>query len=222
MVIDTETANSLDDPLVYDVGFLIADRKGKIYAQRSYVVNDIFSHERELMQSAYYAQKIPLYHTLLEHNVMEEKSLFFIQAEIKRLCQEYNVKYIYAYNMSFDRKSTSTSLRYISKSEKRWFFPYGVKLRCIWAGACDTIFQQKTFKDMAITNGWYSPSKNYRTNAEVGFQYITGNLQFVESHTALSDALVELQILVSIFRQKKKVDWTPRQSCWQKVGKVAV
>ena len=39
IVLDTETANAFDDPLVYDVGFVIIDKKGNIYETFSYVVN---------------------------------------------------------------------------------------------------------------------------------------------------------------------------------------
>ena len=30
LVLDVETANSTNDPLVYDLGFAVCDRKGKI------------------------------------------------------------------------------------------------------------------------------------------------------------------------------------------------
>ena len=61
IMIDTETANGLDDPLAYDIGWQVIDSHGRKYAERSFVNRDIFIHERELMQSAYYANKIPMY-----------------------------------------------------------------------------------------------------------------------------------------------------------------
>ena len=60
-VVDTETANGLDEPLVYDLGWAIVDKQGNVYCQRSYVISDIFCYERDLMQTAYYAEKIPNY-----------------------------------------------------------------------------------------------------------------------------------------------------------------
>ena len=52
IVIDTETTNSLDDPLCYDVGFAVINPKGEILESHSYVVADIFLDD-ELMESAY-------------------------------------------------------------------------------------------------------------------------------------------------------------------------
>ena len=36
MVLDTETANGLDDPLVYDIGFAIIDKKGQVYLEKCF------------------------------------------------------------------------------------------------------------------------------------------------------------------------------------------
>ena len=40
LILDVETANSMDDPLVYDIGFAIADNTGKIYEAYSFVISD--------------------------------------------------------------------------------------------------------------------------------------------------------------------------------------
>ena len=55
MVLDVETTNSLDDPLVYDIGFVITNKKGEIFEEHSYIVAEIF-FDRELMESAYFAE----------------------------------------------------------------------------------------------------------------------------------------------------------------------
>ena len=61
LVLDVETANSTDDPLVYDLGYAVCDRRGRIYESASLLVSDIFFDEASLMSSAYYAAKIPQY-----------------------------------------------------------------------------------------------------------------------------------------------------------------
>ena len=69
MVLDTETCNGfmengklcLDNSLVYDIGWAIVDKRGKVYETKSYINSDIFIHEREMMKTAYYAKKIPMY-----------------------------------------------------------------------------------------------------------------------------------------------------------------
>ena len=37
LVVDVETANSLDDPMVYDVGFLVGDKQGNIYEKEIFL-----------------------------------------------------------------------------------------------------------------------------------------------------------------------------------------
>ena len=84
LVIDTETANGfmgengkldLSNSLVYDIGYKVIDKKGKTYEENSFVIYDIFFN-KEMMQSAYYKQKIPRYlkdieegKKLLEENI---------------------------------------------------------------------------------------------------------------------------------------------------------
>ena len=60
LVIDTETTNSIDDPICYDVGFAVVDKEGKVYEAHSYVVAEIFL-DKELMENAYFKDKIPQY-----------------------------------------------------------------------------------------------------------------------------------------------------------------
>ena len=66
MVLDVETTNNImekgaaNDGLVYDIGFTITDKKGNIYAKRSFAVKEIFEWT-DLMNTAYYKQKLPLY-----------------------------------------------------------------------------------------------------------------------------------------------------------------
>ena len=60
LIIDTETTNTLDDALVYDIGYMVADFDGNIYHKDSYTVSDIFLW-KEIMKEAYFADKIPMY-----------------------------------------------------------------------------------------------------------------------------------------------------------------
>ena len=69
-VLDTETTNTIDNNgkldmtnvMFYDMGFEIRDTHGRPYGVKySFVNSDIFVHEAELMQSAYYAKKILRY-----------------------------------------------------------------------------------------------------------------------------------------------------------------
>ena len=76
MVLDVETANTNtlskhNDGLVYDLGFTIIDKKGNIYAKRSFAIKEIFDW-KELMSTAYYNYKLPRYYKALEEKQMEK------------------------------------------------------------------------------------------------------------------------------------------------------
>ena len=43
LMIDTETANGLNDPLLYDLGCAVVDTHGNVYETASFVNKDIFS-----------------------------------------------------------------------------------------------------------------------------------------------------------------------------------
>ena len=91
MVMDVETAGGLGNPLVYDLGFAICDKQGKIYAKRSFVIKEIFE-QKELMQSAYYAIKIPRYDKALAEGTRDLVSMEFARNEFVNLMN--NVKII--------------------------------------------------------------------------------------------------------------------------------
>ena len=92
LVVDVETANSLEQPMVYDIGGAIIDKRGRIYDSFSFTIRDIFVYERKLMQTAYYAEKIPSY--VKEHHEGTRKMISFYEARkyILNKMKEYNIK----------------------------------------------------------------------------------------------------------------------------------
>ena len=122
MVLDTETANSVNEPIPYDIGYAIADRHGNIALERSFVVAETFLDMKDVMNTAYYADKIPNYWDDLKSGKRIMKSIFNIRKQMLADMKEYNVKKVGAYNMAFDRKALNNAIRYHSKSLIRWFF----------------------------------------------------------------------------------------------------
>lgn len=218
MVLDVETANSLEHPLVYDIGFIIADLHGNVKEKHSFLIRNIFTLRPELMASAYYAEKVPSYFAELKQGKHVMSDLFTVRSTILRLMKQYKVKEIYAYNAHFDRNALNTTLRYLTQSRMRWFFPYGTQWKCIWSMACDTIFQQKTFRKVALQYAWFSPSgKFFSSNAETAHRYMTKNYEFSEEHKGLADVLIEYDILLHARRQKKKMNQNINRLCFQKM-----
>ena len=220
LVLDVETANSLEQPFVYDIGGVITDKRGNIYESFSFVIRDIFVYERELMQTAYYADKIPDY--VAGINAGERIMIDFYQARryILNLMKKYNVHDVAAYNAHFDRNALNITQRWLTKSKSRYFFPYGTNFICIWNMACQTICQRKTYKDFCEQNSFISKrGTNYSTSAETVYRYLMINANFTEEHKGLDDVIIETYIMRRCFESHKAMPHGKgiRRNCWMDV-----
>lgn len=210
LTIDTETANGLEDPLVYDIGGCIHDKKGNIYESFSFVIYETFYGMKDLMKSAYYAHKIPQYEKQIKNG--ERKVVRFNTAKnkIKELCEEYNVKAIIAHNARFDYRSTTRTQRYLTKSKYRYFLPYGIPIWDSLKMAKDTICKQPTYQRWCANNNFLTKNGKPRATAEILYKYISGDLEFTEQHTGLEDVLIEIAITCKCIAQHKPM----RRECF--------
>ena len=214
MVLDVETANTTDskhnDGLVYDIGFTIMDKKGNIYAERSFCIKEIFDWI-DLMQSAYYAEKRPIYYEKMKNKEMEKVTIWEARQRIKKALEYFGITEVYAYNANFDYTTLNNTVRYLSGSGCRWFLPYGTQICDIWHIACQVLGTQKTFQKENIRN----ENGNLLTNAERMYAYMIQDQDFEESHTGLEDAKIESQILARCLRTHKHIDKKINRACWR-------
>ena len=210
IVFDTETTNGLGDPIVYDLGFAIIDKKGNVYETHSLIIREVFYGMKDLMQSAYYANKIPKYKEQIANGERKVVSLFEARKTFSEVCEKYNVKVAIAHNARFDYRSTSKTQRYFTKSKYRFFLPYGIELWDTMRMANDTICKQVTYKRWCLKNGYMTKNNQVRKTAEILYRYISGQNDFVESHTGLEDVLIEKEIFVHCLRQHKPM----RKNCF--------
>jgi len=214
MVLDVETTNNnleskFNDGLVYDIGFVIIDKKGNVHAKRSFAIKEIFDW-KELMSTAYYYKKLPKYYEKLNSGKMEKVTIWQARKRIKTAIEYFNITEIYAYNASFDYTTLNNTVRYLSGSSCRWFLPYGTKVCDIWNIACQVLGNQKTFQWENIRN----KNNNLITNAERMFGYCE-QFDFEEEHTGLADAIVESQILARCLKSHKSIDKSINKACWK-------
>lgn len=211
VMIDTETVNGLEYPLFYDVGWEVIDSKGNKYVERSFVNADIFIGYKELMQSAYYADKIPQYWQDIKTGKRILTSMYKIRQQLQADCKLYNCEFICAHNAKFDYKALNNTQRYITKSKHRYFTPYGLEWWDTLAMAKSILSNRPSYlkfcqQNNVIDNGVNShltKSGKPRFTAEIIYQYISSNPAFIESHTGLEDVDVERQILAWCKRQHK-------------------
>ena len=86
-IIDTETANGLYSPLVYDVSVIIFDKQDNEYFRKNWLISEVWQNSN-LMSSAYYAWKMPLYDNFETYTV----NMFQFICEFVEIINKYNVE----------------------------------------------------------------------------------------------------------------------------------
>lgn len=210
LTIDTETANGLEDPIVYDIGGCIHDKKGNIYETFSFIIYETFYGMKDLMKSAYYANKIPQYEAQIKSRERKVVRFNTAKQKIKELCDEYEVKAIIAHNARFDYRSTTRTQRYLTKSKYRYFLPYGIPIWDSLKMAKDTICKQPTYQKWCTKNNFLTKNGKPRATAEILYKYISGDINFKEDHTGLEDVLIEIAITCKCIAQHKPM----RKECF--------
>lgn len=218
LVVDVETAGDVQkNPLTYDIGFAVVDKKGNVYEKHSYAIEEIFDDDA-LMRSAYYYSKLPLYREKISQGIMKVKPLRYVRRVMLNTMKKYNIDTVAAYNCNFDRGALNNTWNELTNYP--YFFPYGTKFECIWHMACQTIFSQKSFPKWALENGFYSKAGNLQTNAEVAYNWLLKSDDFVEEHTGLSDVLIETEIMAWCIKQHKPMKKNINRYCWRLVTKI--
>ena len=216
IMLDTETANTIQEEkgidtrfvLPYDIGFAIIDTYGRVYETHSFVNSDIFSREKELMKSAYYAKKIAQYEVEILLGKRKLANTYTIRQFILSKIKEYNIKFVCAHNARFDYTSMNNIIRWETKSKIRYFFPYGIEWWDTLRMAREVVAKTPTYRAFCEKHGFMTKHKTpqVQVTAEVLYRYITNNPTFKEEHTGLEDVLIEVEIFKYCRRKHQKME----------------
>ena len=213
LVLDTETCPLDKDctevspynMLVYDIGWAVVDKRGKVYETASYVVADVFLDERMLMQSAYYATKIPNYWADIKSGQRKLMQMKNIRKRMMETLAKYRIDEIYAHNARFDTGALNVTQRWLTKSRYRYFFPSHVSICDTLQMSRDVLKTMPTYRRFCEDNGFVTAKNVSRYTAEVIYRYITKDITFEESHTGLEDVMIEKEILAYCYKQHRKM-----------------
>jgi hypothetical protein len=194
MVLDTETIG-LTNRIIYNLGYKIFDlTNGKVVVKNDFVVQQFYDN-RPLMMTAYYKDKKPLYTKLMKGKKAKKEKWGKIMQIVCNDIKKYQIENCFAYNSNFDIKSIQTTMELFPRNKNN-ILDY-VEIKDIMK-YIKPIVESKDFEEFAIANGNVSevtgkPSKS----AQSLYRYITNDPTFVESHTALADCDIELDILLT-------------------------
>lgn len=231
-------------PLVYDIGWIIIDRKGNKVKQENFLVQETF-FVPNIFNTAYYKEKRPIYMEMLKRGeIVTANWNNIIDVLLEDLRQ---VDISTAYNATFDyKKAIPFTERYIealySVDYNEWerrqynicrnilngtdttenpdFLTPNFELRGenfpitdLWSIACDRLINIDKYRNYCLKNNLLTASAQFfKSSAETTFQYLMRQHDFTEDHTALSDALIESEVLVKALKKgavKEQIDAFP-------------
>ena len=216
MVFDTETI-SVNKPYCYNIGYVIYDTDGKkILVKREFIVEQIWNN-RPLFDTAYYADKRPIYVSGMRGRQIEMKKYGHIQSQMIRDIQNYKVDGAYAFNSPFDdRVFEFNSDRYGCRNALDTIPVFDIRGYAINYLA-DGDYKEFCDKNADIKGAdgtskkFITDSDGYKTTAESFYCYLKSDGEFNEAHTALADSEIELEILVACI--EKGATWQTEYQC---------
>ena len=194
LLLDTETIG-LEKPFVYDLSFIVIryDEKEKIYkevSKHAFVIKQIYNN-KPLFNTAYYANKRPIYTSKLRGKKAKQKHFGHTLRLIKSIMKQYDIKRVYAYNSDFDRGAIAFTSKFFGTQnpfDKITFYD-------LQGIANKYIHTVKRYQEYCKENNLLTPKRFYKGTAETTYQYIMGKPDFVESHVGIEDCEIELRIL---------------------------
>lgn len=190
VIFDTETTN-LEKPFCYNVGYAIFDTDTEqIVLTREFVIEQVW-HNPMLFTTAYYADKRELYVSRMKARKIIMDKFGYVCQQMIRDFKAYEIAYAYAYNCAFDKKVFEWNCEWFKCNN-----PFdNIEILDIRGCVHEFIAHSKVFQDFCERGECFTESGNYSTTAETLFQFISGDSEFEEEHTALADSIIELDIL---------------------------
>lgn len=193
IIFDTETVN-LTKCFTYNVGWVIYDTDTAEVLDRQDIVIEQVWHNLPLFETAYYAEKRPLYVSAMKGKRAKMMKFGHAMRKLGKAITDFEVACGYAYNSPFDEKVFAFNCDWFKVGNPFDTIPvYDIRGLVHQAVAFTEDYQ--TFCD---EHGFYTETGNYSTTAEIVYRYLKSDTEFIEAHTALSDAEIETEILNAI------------------------
>lgn len=80
----------------------------------------------------------------------------------------------------------------------------GLEFIDTWQAFFETIGKYRKYNKFCCENGFVTKSGNIQMTAEICYRFISGDLSFIEEHTALADCEIEAEILRAVWNTHRK------------------
>lgn len=212
MVFDCETCMTdrlpngqldVENGQAYDLGGQVVNDGGIILDKLNLINGDVFYGMPKAMSDAYYKDKFPRYIEEIKCGERQVVDTWKMWKIFNQMCQDYHVEEVVAHNIRFDIAVLNATMRYQTKSKKRFFLPYGIKTADTMKMARKVICKTKDYIKFCEENNYMTAHENPRpkATAEVIWRYLSNNNNFEEAHTGLADVEIETEILMECLRR---------------------
>lgn len=190
MVLDTETTG-LDKCFCYDCSWVIMDKEsGELVDFKANVIEQVW-HNLPLFESAYYKEKREKYVQMMRKHEAKMNKWGYVMRELKQDINKYSISEVYAYNSEFDDKVISYNCDWFKCNNPLDEIP----IYDIWGYASQFITNDSSYRQYCEQYERFTDTGNYKGSAEVVYQYITYDNEFIEEHMGVFDSEIEATIL---------------------------
>jgi len=229
-VCDTETTGLGSHAIVFDFAYVIADKK-KILCEKTFLVREVLTNSKLMLGAlfnkewrAMFGGKIfELYIPRIASGEFQIVAWRKILETMREDILTHNVNVFCAYNLPFDLGALNKTHRMITEKNINLS---RFDLLDLYFFSTSTLLNSRLYHDFAWKHGeqkgFITQCDNVRTTAEKTYAFLTGNPDFIESHTALSDAQIETEILWRLLARKKTIPYNVVQHmAWRHAQTIA-
>ena len=223
LVLDTETVSnnkgfSLYGNYVFDIGAtfcVIEDNNITVLDHVNFLVEEIYNDE-ELMKNYFFGED-RLNSFYKENNDIDIVPWSEILDFFNSFITCFNIEDYAAFNITFDMNSIQSTCDKLKTNNP---FKDLTKVD-LYNKSCQALADDENYKIFCVENGRMTEKGNIKADAESVFAYLFNEPSVIESHTALSDAILETKIYQWLLKQEKEQDTffedKPNTQAWRLV-----
>lgn len=192
-------------PAVFDTAYYAEKRP--IYLEKldkgEIMLTDWRTAVRELIEDMDACEAVGAYNSMFDF----KKAIPFTELYINQLYSPDFHKWLDFQNSRVDAIATGRTFENPYGFDETVFRFRGKEypLFDLWGLSCRHILNCDEYKEMCLDHEWQTASgKYFKTSAETAFRFFSGDMEFIEAHTAIDDAVIESMLFADIVKRTKR------------------
>lgn len=192
LVFDTETLSTDENGyFTYDIGYIIYDtEQSRPRCFHQYLIEEIYNNPI-LFSMAYYRDNRSEYEKEIKQCGLKCVPFREAMERLRKDIKLFDIKQAYAYNSAFDVRVFAKNCEFYKVEnplEKVEVFDI--------MGYANVVTSTAEYSKFCHDNGFFTESGAYiKVNEETVYRFVDENNEYIEAHTALSDAIDECYLL---------------------------